>query len=56
MCTTFANLNCLLYVFRSEALYLAEDPSPPACEPYELHQPRVHLNGEFPCTIKMAAY
>uniref|UniRef100_A0A3B4U8T2 NBR1 autophagy cargo receptor a n=1 Tax=Seriola dumerili TaxID=41447 RepID=A0A3B4U8T2_SERDU len=30
--------------FRSEALYLAEDPSPPACEPYEPHQPRVHLN------------
>ncbi|XP_026207128.1 NBR1 autophagy cargo receptor a isoform X1 [Anabas testudineus] len=33
-----------LYSPRSEALYLAEDPSPPACEPYELHQPRVHLN------------
>ncbi|XP_056222060.1 NBR1 autophagy cargo receptor a isoform X2 [Seriola aureovittata] len=33
-----------LYSPRSEALYLAEDPSPPACEPYEPHQPRVHLN------------
>ncbi|XP_026171459.1 NBR1 autophagy cargo receptor a isoform X1 [Mastacembelus armatus] len=33
-----------LYSPRSEALYLAEDPSPPACEPYELNQPRVHLN------------
>lgn len=31
-----------LYSPRSEALYLAEDPSP-ACEPYE-PQPRVHLN------------
>ncbi|KAG7219844.1 hypothetical protein INR49_005866 [Caranx melampygus] len=36
-----------LYSPRSEALYLAEDPSPPACDPYEPHQPRVHLNGEF---------
>lgn len=33
--------------FRSEALYLAEDPSPPACDPYEPRQPRVQLNGEF---------
>uniref|UniRef100_A0A1A8HFN9 Neighbor of brca1 gene 1 n=1 Tax=Nothobranchius korthausae TaxID=1143690 RepID=A0A1A8HFN9_9TELE len=33
-----------LYSPRSEALYLAEDPSPPACESYEPHQPRVHLN------------
>ncbi|XP_040923111.1 NBR1 autophagy cargo receptor a isoform X2 [Toxotes jaculatrix] len=33
-----------LYSPRSEALYLAEDPSPPACELYEPHQPRVHLN------------
>ncbi|XP_047464560.1 NBR1 autophagy cargo receptor a isoform X2 [Mugil cephalus] len=33
-----------LYSPRSEALYLAEDPSPPACEPYEPPQPRVHLN------------
>ncbi|KAM9336709.1 NBR1 autophagy cargo receptor a [Symphorus nematophorus] len=33
-----------LYSPRSEALYLAEDPSPPACDPYEPHQPRVHLN------------
>ncbi|XP_055360303.1 NBR1 autophagy cargo receptor a isoform X4 [Betta splendens] len=33
-----------LYSPRSEALYLAEDPSPPACEPFEPHQPRVHLN------------
>lgn len=33
-----------LYSPRSEALYLAEDPSPPACEPYEPHQPRVQLN------------
>ncbi|XP_035853142.1 NBR1 autophagy cargo receptor a isoform X5 [Sander lucioperca] len=33
-----------LYSPRSEALYLAEDPSPPACGPYEPHQPRVHLN------------
>ncbi|XP_071318213.1 NBR1 autophagy cargo receptor a isoform X3 [Trachinotus anak] len=33
-----------LYSPRSEALYLAEDPSPPACEPYEPHQPRVHLS------------
>ncbi|KAM6896952.1 NBR1 autophagy cargo receptor a [Xenentodon cancila] len=33
-----------LYSPRSEALYLAEDPSPPACEAYEPHQPRVHLN------------
>ncbi|XP_068160939.1 NBR1 autophagy cargo receptor a isoform X3 [Antennarius striatus] len=33
-----------LYSPRSEALYLAEDPSPPACELYEPNQPRVHLN------------
>ncbi|XP_037319656.2 NBR1 autophagy cargo receptor a isoform X2 [Pungitius pungitius] len=33
-----------LYSPRSEALYLSEDPSPPACDPYEPHQPRVHLN------------
>ncbi|KAM3591490.1 uncharacterized protein V6R79_002644 [Siganus canaliculatus] len=33
-----------LYSPRSEALYLAEDPSPPARDPYEPHQPRVHLN------------
>ncbi|XP_008312627.1 NBR1 autophagy cargo receptor a isoform X2 [Cynoglossus semilaevis] len=33
-----------LYSPRSEALYLAEDPSPPVCEPCEPHQPRVHLN------------
>ncbi|XP_030610305.1 NBR1 autophagy cargo receptor a isoform X1 [Archocentrus centrarchus] len=33
-----------LYSPRSEALYLAEDPSPSACEPNEPHQPRVHLN------------
>ncbi|XP_069373498.1 NBR1 autophagy cargo receptor a isoform X2 [Paralichthys olivaceus] len=33
-----------LYSPRSEALYLAEDPSPPACDPYEPRQPRVHLN------------
>ncbi|XP_032357961.1 NBR1 autophagy cargo receptor a isoform X8 [Etheostoma spectabile] len=33
-----------LYSPRSEALYLAEDPSPPACDPYEPQQPRVHLN------------
>ncbi|TKS89493.1 BRCA1 gene 1 protein [Collichthys lucidus] len=33
-----------LYSPRSEALYLAEDPSPPACGPYEPPQPRVHLN------------
>ncbi|XP_029933250.1 NBR1 autophagy cargo receptor a [Myripristis murdjan] len=33
-----------LYSPRSEALYLAEDPSPPTCEPYEPHQPGVHLN------------
>uniref|UniRef100_UPI0037E9546D NBR1 autophagy cargo receptor a isoform X2 n=1 Tax=Semicossyphus pulcher TaxID=241346 RepID=UPI0037E9546D len=33
-----------LYSPRSEALYLAEDPSPPACDPYEPPQPRVHLN------------
>ncbi|AWP18057.1 putative next to BRCA1 1 protein [Scophthalmus maximus] len=33
-----------LYSPRSEALYLAEDPSPPACEPY---QPRVHLNVSY---------
>ncbi|XP_069016244.1 NBR1 autophagy cargo receptor a isoform X7 [Embiotoca jacksoni] len=33
-----------LYSPRSEALYLAEDPSPPACEAREPHQPRVHLN------------
>lgn len=33
-----------LYSPRSEALYLAEDPSPPACETYEPQQPRVHLN------------
>ncbi|XP_034717346.1 NBR1 autophagy cargo receptor a isoform X3 [Etheostoma cragini] len=33
-----------LYSPRSEALYLAEDPSPPACGPYEPQQPRVHLN------------
>lgn len=33
-----------LYSPRSEALYLAEDPSPPVCEPYEPHEPRVHLN------------
>ncbi|XP_058477064.1 NBR1 autophagy cargo receptor a [Solea solea] len=33
-----------LYSPRSEALYLAEDPSPPVCEPHEPHQPRVHLN------------
>ncbi|XP_041830645.1 NBR1 autophagy cargo receptor a isoform X2 [Melanotaenia boesemani] len=33
-----------LYSPRSEALYLAEDPSPPACDPYEPHQPRVQLN------------
>ncbi|XP_034050544.1 NBR1 autophagy cargo receptor a [Thalassophryne amazonica] len=33
-----------LYSPRSEALYLAEDPSPPACEPYEPRQPRVLLN------------
>ncbi|XP_042252767.1 NBR1 autophagy cargo receptor a isoform X1 [Thunnus maccoyii] len=33
-----------LYSPRSEALYLAEDPSPPVCETYEPHQPRVHLN------------
>nr|XP_046232480.1 NBR1 autophagy cargo receptor a [Scatophagus argus] len=32
-----------LYSPRSEALYLAEDPSPPV-DPYEPHQPRVHLN------------
>ncbi|CAN9508754.1 unnamed protein product [Ophioblennius macclurei] len=34
----------VLYSPRSEVLYLAEDPSPPACEPYESRQPRVHLN------------
>ncbi|CAG5903768.1 unnamed protein product [Menidia menidia] len=28
----------------AQALYLAEDPSPPACEAYEPPQPRVHLN------------
>ncbi|XP_062298022.1 NBR1 autophagy cargo receptor a [Scomber scombrus] len=33
-----------LYSPRSEALYLAEDPSPPVCEAYEPQQPRVHLN------------
>ncbi|XP_061565047.1 next to BRCA1 gene 1 protein-like isoform X2 [Cololabis saira] len=33
-----------LYSPRSEALYLAEDASPPACEAYEPQQPRVHLN------------
>ncbi|XP_076007699.1 NBR1 autophagy cargo receptor a isoform X2 [Genypterus blacodes] len=33
-----------LYSPRSEALYLAEDPSPPVCEQCEPHQPRVHLN------------
>ncbi|XP_078146922.1 NBR1 autophagy cargo receptor a [Centroberyx gerrardi] len=33
-----------LYSPRSEALYLAEDPSPPACGPYEPRQPGVHLN------------
>ncbi|XP_068610388.1 NBR1 autophagy cargo receptor a [Brachionichthys hirsutus] len=33
-----------LYSPRSEALYLAEDPSPPACDLYEPNQPRVHLN------------
>uniref|UniRef100_A0AAQ4QHU7 NBR1 autophagy cargo receptor a n=1 Tax=Gasterosteus aculeatus aculeatus TaxID=481459 RepID=A0AAQ4QHU7_GASAC len=33
-----------LYSPRSEALYLSEDPSPPARDPYEPHQPRVHLN------------
>ncbi|XP_067344744.1 NBR1 autophagy cargo receptor a isoform X6 [Channa argus] len=33
-----------LYSPRSEALYLAEDPSPPAREQYEPPQPRVHLN------------
>ncbi|XP_021180679.2 NBR1 autophagy cargo receptor a isoform X4 [Fundulus heteroclitus] len=34
----------VIYSPRSEALYLAGDPSPPACEPYEPQQPRVHLN------------
>ncbi|TNN03294.1 hypothetical protein fugu_000323 [Takifugu bimaculatus] len=34
-----------LYSPRSEALYLAEDPSPPACDPYDPRPPRVHLNG-----------
>ncbi|XP_056153220.1 NBR1 autophagy cargo receptor a [Lampris incognitus] len=29
---------------RSEALYLAEEPSPPACKPYEQQQPAVCLN------------
>eukprot|EP00066_Takifugu_rubripes_P013988 XP_011603254.1 PREDICTED: next to BRCA1 gene 1 protein isoform X1 [Takifugu rubripes] len=33
-----------LYSPRSEALYLAEDPSPPACDPYDPRPPRVHLN------------
>ncbi|KAM6964411.1 NBR1 autophagy cargo receptor a isoform 1-T1 [Tautogolabrus adspersus] len=33
-----------LYSPRSEALYLAEDPSPPACDQCEPPQPRVHLN------------
>ncbi|XP_026033893.1 NBR1 autophagy cargo receptor a isoform X2 [Astatotilapia calliptera] len=33
-----------LYSPRSEALYLADDPSSPACDPNEPHQPRVHLN------------
>ncbi|XP_028263308.1 NBR1 autophagy cargo receptor a isoform X5 [Parambassis ranga] len=33
-----------LYSPRSEALYLAEDPSPPACDPYEPQQPRVPLS------------
>ncbi|KAM7381236.1 hypothetical protein PAMA_012198 [Pampus argenteus] len=33
-----------LYSPRSEALYLAEELSPPAGETYEPHQPRVHLN------------
>lgn len=32
--------------FRSEALYLAEDPVSPACEPCD--QPQVHLKCEFP--------
>ncbi|XP_013887078.1 next to BRCA1 gene 1 protein isoform X1 [Austrofundulus limnaeus] len=36
-----------LYSPRSEALYLAEDPSPPACDPDEPHQPRVHLNVSY---------
>ncbi|KAM4716008.1 NBR1 autophagy cargo receptor a isoform 3-T3 [Anableps anableps] len=35
----------VIYSPRSEALYLAGDPSPPACEPYEPQQPRVHLNA-----------
>ncbi|KAM7370478.1 hypothetical protein PAMP_010025 [Pampus punctatissimus] len=34
-----------LYSPRSEALYLAEEPSPPAGDTYEPHQPRVHLNA-----------
>ncbi|XP_014911983.1 NBR1 autophagy cargo receptor a isoform X3 [Poecilia latipinna] len=34
----------VIYSPRSEALYLAGDPSPPACESYEPQQPRVHLN------------
>ncbi|CAG06534.1 unnamed protein product, partial [Tetraodon nigroviridis] len=33
-----------LYSPRSEALYLAEDPRPPACDPYDPRPPRVHLN------------
>uniref|UniRef100_H3DA87 NBR1 autophagy cargo receptor a n=1 Tax=Tetraodon nigroviridis TaxID=99883 RepID=H3DA87_TETNG len=36
-----------LYSPRSEALYLAEDPRPPACDPYDPRPPRVHLNGMF---------
>ncbi|XP_054898856.1 NBR1 autophagy cargo receptor a isoform X5 [Poeciliopsis prolifica] len=40
----------VIYSPRSEALYLAGDPSPPACEPYEPQQPRVHLNArDRPC-------
>ncbi|XP_047232717.1 NBR1 autophagy cargo receptor a isoform X5 [Girardinichthys multiradiatus] len=34
----------VIYSPRSEALYLAGDLSPPACEPFEPQQPRVHLN------------
>ena len=32
-------------VSRSEALYLAEDPGPSSCDPYDPRPPRVHLNG-----------
>lgn len=45
---------------RSEALYLAEDPSPPACDPYDPRPPRVHLNGAFDisraCACRLKRY